>query len=396
MSGEAGRIHLASSRDGVAAGLATRSVVASRIVEAAALGIFLLGVVAGVASEHGWRLLGAGVLLIGGALALLRWIPWLRPGRGEGAAVGWTTVQLAAPLALNVGSWGLQWATYHWSIVATGAKVSPALSVLALVLSNVGGILRLTPGNVGVVQGAVVLGLRPAGIEASRAVAAGVALQAVQVLPVLLIGVGPARPPRNARAGAAPGGGAGLMPMGLPRRLAVLTAAMAIVLVTGATEIALWWSARTRLEDFRLETVTLANTLATLLTRSAPHGEAVGLTQGLEGWSRHRSTESQAMVYVFRSSRLVPAAASGLSDSTPAGALGLRRLHPPRRPKCTCAGDRHRPGRWCCRSGCRGPTACSTYGSRPGGCRIGPGSSAGGPTCSPCCRHSWWRCSWRS
>lgn len=189
MSGEAGRIHLASSRDGVGAGLATRSVVASRIVEAAALGIFLLGVVAGVASEHGWRLLGGGVLLIGGALALLRWIPWLRPGRGEGAAVGWTTAQLAGPLALNVGSWILQWATYHWSIVATGANVSPALSVLALVLSNVGGILRLTPGNVGVVQGAVVLGLRPAGIEASRAVAAGVALQAVQVLPVLLIGV---------------------------------------------------------------------------------------------------------------------------------------------------------------------------------------------------------------
>jgi signal transduction histidine kinase len=109
------------------------------------------------------------------------------------------------------------------------------------------------------------------------------------------------------------------MPMGLPRRLAVLTAAMAIVLVTGATEIALWWSARTRLEDFRLETVTLANTLATLLVRSAPHGEAVGLTQGLEGWSRHRGTESQAMVYVFRGARLEPAAASGLSDSTPAG-----------------------------------------------------------------------------
>ena len=91
MSGEAGRIHLASSRDGVAVGLVTRSVVASRIVEAAALGIFLLGVVAGVTSEHGWRLLGGGVLLIGGALALLRWIPWLRPGRGEGAAPGWTT-----------------------------------------------------------------------------------------------------------------------------------------------------------------------------------------------------------------------------------------------------------------------------------------------------------------
>lgn len=190
MSGEAGRIHLASSRDGIPVGLATRSVVASRVVEAAALGIFLLGVVAAVSSEHGWRLLGGGILLIGGALALLRWMPWLRPGRGDGAAPGWTTMQLAGPLAINVASWGLQWATYHCAIVATGARIPPALSVLALVLSNVGGILRLTPGNVGVVQGAVVLGLRPAGIEASRAIAAGVALQAVQVLPVLLVGVG--------------------------------------------------------------------------------------------------------------------------------------------------------------------------------------------------------------
>ncbi len=190
MSGEAARIHLLSTRDGVPAGLGARSVVASRIVEAAALGIFLLGVVAAVTSEHGWRLLGGGVLLVGGALALLRWVPWLRPGRGADAAPGWSTAQLAAPVALNIAGWGLQWATYHWSIVATGAHVSPALSVLALVLSNVGGVLRLTPGNVGVVQGAVVLGLRPAGIEASRAVAAGLALQAVQVLPVLAVGVG--------------------------------------------------------------------------------------------------------------------------------------------------------------------------------------------------------------
>jgi len=108
------------------------------------------------------------------------------------------------------------------------------------------------------------------------------------------------------------------MPMGLPRRLAVLTAVMAILLVSGATEIALWWSARTRLEDFRLESVALANTLASLLVRSAPKGDTVSLAQGLQGWSRHRLTESQAMVYVLRSGRLVPAAASGLPDSTAA------------------------------------------------------------------------------
>src|SRR6476661_6141386 len=106
-----------------------------------------------------------------------------------------------------------------------------------------------------------------------------------------------------------------MMPMGLPRRLAVLTAVMAVLLVTGATEIALWWSGRTRLEDFRLETVALANTLASLLVRSAPRGDAPSLAQGLEGWARHRTNDSQAIVYLIRGQRLDPVAASPASDT---------------------------------------------------------------------------------
>ncbi len=188
MSGEAARLHLLGTWDRVSAGPAARSIAASRIVEAAALGIVLLGVVAGATSEHGWRLLGAALVLLGGAVALLRWVPWLRPARGDQSAKGWSAAELAAPLGLGIASWGLQWATYQWSIAATGAAVTPTLSMLALVLSNVGGVLRLTPGNVGVVQGAVVLGLRPAGIPASQGMAAGLALQAVQVLPVMVIG----------------------------------------------------------------------------------------------------------------------------------------------------------------------------------------------------------------
>jgi signal transduction histidine kinase len=109
-----------------------------------------------------------------------------------------------------------------------------------------------------------------------------------------------------------------MMPMGLPRRLAVLTAVMAVLLVTGATEIALWWSGRTRLEDFRLETVALANTLASLLMRSSPHGDSASLAQGLEGWARHRTSDSQAIVYLIRGSHLEPVAASPASDSVPA------------------------------------------------------------------------------
>lgn len=186
MSGEAARVALIGAWDGVPPGVATRSIVASRVVEAAALGIFLLVVLGGMVTEHWWRLLGAGIVLVGGALALLRFVPWLRPAE---AGESWTVARLTAPVLLDLASWGLQWATYHWCIVATGVAVAPTASVLALVLSNVGGALRLTPGNVGVIQGAVVLALSPAGVPAARGVAAGLALQACQVLPVIALGL---------------------------------------------------------------------------------------------------------------------------------------------------------------------------------------------------------------
>jgi two-component system, NtrC family, sensor kinase len=106
-------------------------------------------------------------------------------------------------------------------------------------------------------------------------------------------------------------------PMGLPRRLAFLTAIMAVLLVLGATEIALSWSARTRLEDFRLESVALANTLASLLVRAAPSGNVESLTGTLEGWAHHRLTESQATVYLSRGSTLMPIASSGRAQDQP-------------------------------------------------------------------------------
>ena len=115
-------------------------------------------------------------------------------------------------------------------------------------------------------------------------------------------------------------------PLGLARRLAFLTAAMAVLLVLGATEIALSWSARTRLEDFRLESVALANTLASLLVRVAPTGNPGALAQGLEGWSHHRTNESRATVYVLRGRELTLAAASGATDSGPAGPEAYKAL----------------------------------------------------------------------
>jgi uncharacterized membrane protein YbhN (UPF0104 family) len=190
VSGEATRLHLLAARDRIDPATAARTIAASRLVEAAALGVFMAMFTVGLTGMPRWRLLPGAVLLTAAALLLLRWLPWLRPRLTDGSrASAWTVGQLLAPLALGVAAWALQWATYHWSIAASHAAGTPASSMLALLLSNLGGIFRLTPGNVGIMQGAVVLGLAPAGVAVGRAVAAGLALQAVQVIPVMLIGI---------------------------------------------------------------------------------------------------------------------------------------------------------------------------------------------------------------
>jgi uncharacterized membrane protein YbhN (UPF0104 family) len=190
LSGEAARMQLASTWDGVPLTLGARSILASRVAEAAALGVFLTGAGFFLAPTHRWRVLGTGVVLLAGAAVLFGRAPFLRRSREEiTGGNGWRPVDLTVPVLVGVVSWLLQWATYHWVIVASHVAVTPALSMLALILSNIGGILRLTPGNVGVVQGAVVLALKPAGIPTAPALAAGLALQAVQVLPVLALGL---------------------------------------------------------------------------------------------------------------------------------------------------------------------------------------------------------------
>jgi uncharacterized membrane protein YbhN (UPF0104 family) len=190
VSGEAARTHVVASYDRVPAMVAARAILASRIVEAAALGILLLGL-AFVRSLWSGRYLGvAGAALATGTILFL-WRSRLvgSPGRTPESGAGIPLSSLVLPVLIAGVAWLLQWAGYHWAIAATGVPLEPEHSAAALVLSNIGGLLRLTPGNVGVLQGAVVLALRPLHVPSSRAVAAGLALQAVQVFPVLAVGL---------------------------------------------------------------------------------------------------------------------------------------------------------------------------------------------------------------
>jgi uncharacterized membrane protein YbhN (UPF0104 family) len=216
LSGEATRLGVVTQRDGIGTTPAARALAGSRVVEAAALFAVLAGC-AGVSAggATGWRLPFGATALALAALSLARWLPWLRPRGADGRRVSaWGVGRLLGAMSWAIAAWLLQWATYHWAIAATRAPVTPAQSLLALLLANLGGIFRLTPGNVGVVQAAVVAGLAPAGVSAAHAIAAGLALQAVEVLPVVGIGLAMLGRHGLARAGA----GAAAPTQAAPRR----------------------------------------------------------------------------------------------------------------------------------------------------------------------------------
>jgi uncharacterized membrane protein YbhN (UPF0104 family) len=197
VAGEAVRISIVMKRDAVPFRPALLSVAWSRAVEGLGLALFL--VLAPFALHLSRTLRGvqiaAGVALVA-VLALSRFRAWeglierlpaaLRGGAAELAAMSWGG-RLIGPTALALVSWSAEWATYHLALRAVHIPVSYAASFTALIAVNVGGVVRVTPANVGVMQAAMVGALLPFGVEADQAVAGGLALQAIEVLPILAL-----------------------------------------------------------------------------------------------------------------------------------------------------------------------------------------------------------------
>lgn len=104
-----------------------------------------------------------------------------------------TPGRFVAALALSLGAWVLIVATFAWGAEALGAPLSFAGNVAVTLAVSVGFLLRFTPGNVGVFQVTYALTAVQFGMEREMAVAVALMIQAVQILPVTLIGfvVGP-------------------------------------------------------------------------------------------------------------------------------------------------------------------------------------------------------------
>jgi uncharacterized membrane protein YbhN (UPF0104 family) len=196
-TGEAARIAFVVERDGVTARVALLSVAASRVTEALALAVFvtLAPFLLDLPFPMRTLQLGAALLLavlcIGGQAPVRTWLVNRLPAAaqriaGQLAEVGGGP-RLRVPVAYGLASWTAEWLVYHLVLRATLGPISCAASFAALIAVNLGGVLRLTPGNAGVLQAAVAAGLAPFGVPVWHGVAAGLALQGVQTLPILLL-----------------------------------------------------------------------------------------------------------------------------------------------------------------------------------------------------------------
>jgi uncharacterized membrane protein YbhN (UPF0104 family) len=200
VSGDAARARTVATRDGVSMGAAVGSLVLARFVEIMSLLVFLSVALIVAPPFPAANLIGLGLGLITGAVFLgYRRLPWARirsrtlgPWRGPLVEMVASTdrVGMVAAVLLACLNWLLQWAAFHWAIAATHTTVHLSISLSALVAANAAGLLRLTPGNFGVLQGSMILAMEQFGVSAASALAAGLAVQAVQVLPILAIGIG--------------------------------------------------------------------------------------------------------------------------------------------------------------------------------------------------------------
>jgi uncharacterized membrane protein YbhN (UPF0104 family) len=88
--------------------------------------------------------------------------------------------------AISLISWSTQVVTYGLGTLAVGARLPIGGWIATVIAVNTAGVLRTTPGNVGVFQFAFVLAAARYGMPRSTAVAAAVLIQSIQLSSALL------------------------------------------------------------------------------------------------------------------------------------------------------------------------------------------------------------------
>jgi phosphatidylinositol alpha-mannosyltransferase len=90
---------------------------------------------------------------------------------------------------LTLLAWLGQLATFAFAAAAAHVPLSMSGNLATLLAVNIVGVIRATPGNVGVFQGAYALAAKFFGVAYNPAVAISLLIQALQILPVTLLGI---------------------------------------------------------------------------------------------------------------------------------------------------------------------------------------------------------------
>ena len=92
-------------------------------------------------------------------------------------------------LFLSLGAWALQLWTFDLTARAAHFPIPLGGTAAALIAVNAGLLLRATPGNVGVFQAMYALAAVGFGMSRDPAIGVSLLIQAIQILPVTLLGV---------------------------------------------------------------------------------------------------------------------------------------------------------------------------------------------------------------
>ena len=101
-----------------------------------------------------------------------------------------TGPRFVGALAISMVSWALQVTTFELGASAAHVSVPSAASFAALLATNLGLIVRATPGNVGFFQFVYALTVGAFGVTRSDAIAVSLLIQTIQIIPLTVIGIG--------------------------------------------------------------------------------------------------------------------------------------------------------------------------------------------------------------
>lgn len=101
-----------------------------------------------------------------------------------------TGSRFGGALAISMIAWALQVVTFELAAAAAHVSVPREASLAALLATNLGLIVRATPGNVGFFQFVYALTVAAFGVTRNDAIAVSLLIQTIQIIPLTLVGVG--------------------------------------------------------------------------------------------------------------------------------------------------------------------------------------------------------------